>query len=89
MSDSDYGTIQYEGKIITLDTDATLTSRLMPYLPYHDAEEGDTYHFEMRALGHDENDNDCTVYWEFEAVKGSEPELDTYDYDEATRVFWD
>lgn len=48
---SDYGTTQYEGKTITLDREADLTSRLMPYLPYHEAGEGDTYYFEMSAPG--------------------------------------
>lgn len=86
---SDYGTTQHEGKIITLDDLAELTNRLMPYLPFHKAEEGDTYWFEMSASGHDEDGNTCTVYWEFAAEKGFEPELDTYDYSTATRVIWD
>lgn len=84
-----YGTTQREGKTIILDSDADFTSRLMPHLPYHEAEEGDTYFFEMSANGHDEQGNNCTVYWEFEAVKGEEPELDTYDYSVATRIVLD
>lgn len=79
---------EYNGKTITLDTDADFTSRLMPYLPYHEAEEGDVYRFEMSAEGHDEGGNGCTVYWEFNTVKGSEQELDTYDYSKPTRVYW-
>lgn len=86
---SGYGTTQCEGKTIILDSDADLTSRLMPHLPYHEAEEGNKYYFEMSASGHDEAGNGCTVYWEFAAVKGDEPELDTYDYSEATRIIWD
>lgn len=86
---SNYGTTQYQGKTITLDSDADETNRLMPYLPYQEAGEGDTYYFEMFASGHDEAGNDCTVYWEFTAVKGEERELDTYDYSEATRIIWD
>jgi ribosome maturation factor RimP len=86
---SDYGTTQHEGKTIILDDQADFTSRLMPYLPYHEAGEGDTYYFEMSAPGHDEAGNDCTVYWEFAAVKGEERELDTYDYSNAIRVIWD
>jgi hypothetical protein len=85
----DYGTTQHEGKTIILDDQAEITSRLMPYLPYHEAEDGDIYHFEMSAPGHDEAGNGCTVYWEFEAVKGEYRELDTYDYDQATRISWD
>jgi hypothetical protein len=86
---SNYGTTQCEGKTIILDGQAEITGCLMPYLPYHEAEEGDTYYFAMSAPGHDEAGNDCTVYWEFKAVKGEYRELDTYDYDEATRIYWD
>jgi hypothetical protein len=86
---SDYGTTQYEGKTITLDDQAEPTSRLMPFLPYHEAAEGDTYYFEMSAPGHDEDGTKCTVYWEFKAVKGEDREFDTYDYDKATRIYWD
>ena len=86
---SDYGTAQHEGKTIVLNDQAELTSRLMPYMPYHEAREGETYCFEMSAPGYDEEGNGCTVYWEFDAVKGEEPELDTYDYSEATRIVLD
>ncbi len=86
---SDYGTTQFEGKTIILDGIADFTSRLMPLKPFHEAEEGEEYNFEMSAPGHDEEGVDCTVYWEFEAVKGEEKELDMYDYDEAGRVVWD
>ena len=84
-----YGTAQFEEKTITLDDQAEPTSRLMPYRPYHEAETGDEYWFEMSAPGHDRDGNGCTVYWEFSAVKGDEPELDTYDYDQAASVTFD
>lgn len=84
-----YGTTQCEGKTIILDDQADFTSRLMPYLPYQQAEEGDTYCFEMSAPGHDEAGNGCMVYWEFMAIKGEDRELDTYDYSTATRISWD
>ena len=80
---------EYNGITIVLSTDADLTSRLMPYLPYHEAKDGEPYRFEMSAKGYDAAGNGCTVYWEFEAVKGSAQELDTYDYSKATRVSWD
>lgn len=84
-----YGETFYENKLITLDSVADFTNRLMPFLPYHEAREGDRYCFEVSASGHDEDKNKCTVYWEFEAVKGAELELDAYDYTLATRVVFD
>lgn len=80
---------EYNGITIVLSTDAEHTSRLMPYLPYHEVKNGGAYWFEMSAEGHDKNGNSCTVYWEFKTVKGSAQELDTYDYSKATRVIWD
>lgn len=73
--------ITFEGTTYTLTADAEPTSRLMPYAPYHEAEEGESYWFEMSAPCQDADGNEYTMYWEFEAVKGQEQELDQYDYD--------
>jgi hypothetical protein len=81
-----YGTTMYEGTEYALTTIADYTSRLMPTRPYSDVGEGETYNFEVAANAIDENGNEYRVSWEFSAVRGEEPELDAYDYREASNL---
>lgn len=81
-----YGTVTHNGVSYTLIDVADMSSRLMPYKPYHEAEEGDEYEFEMTANAVDDDGNLYQVAWIFEAVKGDEPELDSYDYGTPDKV---
>lgn len=86
----DFGTVEYEGIKYTLQTDADYTNRLLPFnTNYNDVEYGEEFEFEMSADAKDENGKECTVYWILKATKGSEDELDHFDYDNVDRVNYD
>lgn len=73
---------EFEGTVYTLEEMADFTNRMLPsqYDQYHETIEGERYAFEMGAIAHDEHGNDYVVYWIFSDEKGSERELDDYDY---------
>lgn len=75
-----YGTVTSDGITYTLIDVADMSSRLMPYKPFHQAQEGDEYDFEMVANAVDDEGNPYQIAWIFAAIKGDEPELDSYDY---------
>jgi hypothetical protein len=84
-----YGTTQVDGNTYQLTTDADYTNRLLPaaYVNYHEANDGESYDFEMSAYAEDAGGNHVIVYWLFEGLKGDDdPELDTYDYSTADRI---
>jgi len=83
---SNYGEVEFNGQEYQLTGSADFTSSLMPFMPFHEAGEGDEYCFEMSAPAIDKDGNEYSVYWEFEAIKGEEKELDEYDYDNVARV---
>jgi hypothetical protein len=66
-----FGTIEHNGKTITLDEQAYLTSRLMNEygndLQYQG--DGDTYMDEWAAGGHTSNGTKVMVYWHFEICR--------------------
>ena len=84
-----FGTVSFEGCEYALTSDADHTSRLLPggYTNFNDAEDGESYDFEMSASAIDKDGNEYTVYWLFEGIKGQDDyELDSYDYSVADRV---
>ncbi|MGP4109212.1 hypothetical protein [Virgibacillus sp. L01] len=80
--------VNFEGKTYTLAAEAEITGTQLDggFTNYREAENGDTYNFEMSAPALDEEGNQCTVYWMFEDVKNSEKQLDEFDYDNIDRV---
>lgn len=85
---TNYGAVVVDGKTYALTGEADYTSRLLPaaFINYHEAADGETYDFEMSAPARDADGTKYIVYWLFEAIKGDEAELDTYDYSEAGRI---
>ena len=81
-------TVNFEGKEYRLLEQAEVTGTELDgrFTNYHEAQNGETYDFEMSAPALDDEENEVTVYWMFEAVKGEEQELDSYDYDNVDRV---
>ena len=83
----DYGTTTHAGITYTLTTQAELSGRLLGYgRAYHEAEDGEEYTFEMVAYGTNPSGERYRISWIFDAVKGDEAELDTYDYSAADDV---
>ena len=89
FTQTDFGTVEYMGKIYTLKNQADFTNRLLPgnFVNYHDAEEGEEFDFEMAADATSESGEDCTVYWIFSHTKGeSDSDWDSFDYTDVDRV---
>ena len=68
-----FGTVKKDGKEIRLTGDATPSNRVF-FGWWGDASEGESYTDEWVADGIDENGNDVQVYWQFDQIKGEEPE---------------
>ena len=75
-----FGDVTYNGEVYRLTGQAELTNALLPMNNYNDASEGESYDFQMSAPGIDKNGTEVIVYWIFSDIKGSEVELDSYDY---------
>ena len=74
----DFGTATFEGKTYTLDCVAYLTNNV--FLGWFgDAAEGESYTAEYEATAHDTDGTNYGIRWQFETVKGQEPE-DESDY---------
>lgn len=87
-SKTNFGELEFEGKVYELTDQAECTSRLLPggYTNYIDAEEGEEYDFEMSCSAKDKQGNEYMVYWIFQDIKGEGKELDSFDYDNVDRV---
>lgn len=68
-----FGTVNHNGKIITLTDSATLTNRVFTGW-FGDASDGENYTAEYKAGGIDSNGDFVEVYWQFGEVKGQETE---------------
>lgn len=79
-----YGTVNsYKGKTYRLTEYATLSNRVFPGW-FGDAEDGKTYTAEYQAMAVDKSGNECIVYWQFDTVKGEEPEDESnYPWDDS------
>ena len=89
FTQTDFGTVEYMGKIYTLKNQADFTNRLLPgnFVNYHEAETGEEFDFEMAADATSESGEDCTVYWIFSHTKGeSDSDWDSFDYTDVDRV---
>lgn len=73
MATTNFGTVNHNGKVITLTDQAVLSNRVFTSW-WGDASEGESYTAEYHANGVDENGNDVMVYWQFDEIKGQEPE---------------
>jgi hypothetical protein len=85
---TDFGTATYNGKIYTLVNEATLSNRVFTGW-WGDAEEGEPYTAEYNADAVDADGNQYMIYWQFDEIKGNEPEDESnYPFDDAhvTRV---
>jgi len=85
----DYGTVEFKGKEYVLDGQADFTNRLInggEGTNFVDAAEGETYTAEFSAPAHDAEGNQHTVYWMHDMTKGDEPELDTLDWSNVSKV---
>lgn len=92
MENYNYGSVTYQGKTYVLLEEADMTNRVLGgiYTDYNDAEDGETYDFEMKAKAADESGTECTVYWIFQDIKGEDgKDLDEFDYDMVNRVEYD
>jgi hypothetical protein len=70
---SKFGTVVYEGKVYWLTAVADFSNRPFPGW-WGDAQEGDLYTAEFSCPAVDGAGDEWLVYWQFEAVKGQEPE---------------
>jgi hypothetical protein len=86
MDYNSFGDYEYDGKVLHLTTQADFSNRLIGYMDYHEAGMGEEYQFEMSALAKNDDGNEYKVYWIFWATKGSEKDLDEYDYDNIDRI---
>lgn len=73
----DYGTITFQGRRYILQQDAVLSDRLFTGSWHDTSEPGDAYVAEWMAHATDDAGEDFTVYWQFPAVRGEEPEDDS------------
>lgn len=69
-------TVKHDNKTLTLTADAQLSNRVFAGW-WGDAKDGETYQAEFSAPAKDDQGNEYTVYWQFEAIKGQEPEDDS------------
>ena len=85
---TNYGTVEFEGRTITLTSDIEFTSTVIPNRTnYNDAAEGEEYYAQLSATGIDPEGNKVYVYWVKEFVKAEERELDSLDwYEDITSV---
>lgn len=72
--------VTFEGKEITLITDAEITGTQIDGTNYIDAEDGEEFGFEMVANGLLQDGTTVKVYWIFKDIKGERQELDSFDY---------
>lgn len=80
---TDFGSCTYEGKDYILTDQAFLSNRLFPGW-WGDAQEGEHYTAEYHATATDAEGYNYLVYWQFDAVKGAEPEDESnYPWDDA------
>ena len=81
-------TVKFDGKEYRLTEQAEVTGTELDgrFTNYHEVQNGETYDFEMSAPALDDEENEVTVYWMFENIKGEEKELDEFDYDNVDRV---
>lgn len=83
-----YGSVSFNGTTFNLTDQADFTGRQLDgrFTNYNEASEGEAYDVEFSASAKDDDGNDATVYWMFEFVKGDEPELDSLNWDNPSRV---
>jgi hypothetical protein len=88
----EFGEVKFEEEKYILTSQAEHTNRLLSYKDYHETDEGEEYNFEMSANAV-QIDEDCNIiadeykiYWIFSDIKGSEKELDQFDYEDIDRV---
>ena len=75
-------TFTHKGQQYTVDDDAVLSNRVFNGW-WGDANEGDEYTAEYKANAVDSRGIDCDVYFQFDAVKGQEPEDESeYPFDD-------
>lgn len=80
-----FGTVTFEGKTYTLTAQADYTNRVFPAW-YGDASEGESYTTEFDCEALDDAGNLYRVVWQFEVVKGEEPEPDNHNWDDVAFV---
>lgn len=83
-----YGEIEYEGKAYALTEQAVLSNRVFPGW-WGDAKAGESYTAEYQAHAMDCDGRKYLVRWQFETVKGEEPEDESYypfDDDQVTQL---
>jgi hypothetical protein len=85
---SKFAAVEFEGKEYILDGEADHTNRLIDNRQdnFVQVNEGEEFCFEMSAPAHDAEGNEYMIYWIFTDTKGSERELDSFDYDNIDRV---
>jgi hypothetical protein len=69
----DYGLVEFEGNKYELLENPQLSNRVFPGW-WGDAERGESYTDEWNAYAEDKNGDKFDVYWQWSAIKGSEPE---------------
>ena len=76
-----YGEISFQGKSYALIEQAELTNRLF-YGWWGDAKAGEEFLMELSAPAMDVDENEYVVTWQFEVIKGEEPDdASGYDWD--------
>jgi len=79
-----FGTVDFKGKTYQLTSDADFTQ--FQDFSFNEAEDGEEFEFEMAADARDDEGNQYKVYWVFTDIKGAQKELDSFDYDEASKI---
>lgn len=69
--------VTFEGKDYTIDDQCFLSNRFFDK-SWSGVQEGDEYLSEWCCNGIDENGNKVMVTWQFDTVKGFEPDDDSY-----------
>ena len=77
-----FGKVAHEGKEYTLAQVADYSNRVFPGW-WGDVQEGEEYTAEFSASAYDNDGNSYMIYWQFDSVKGQEPEdLSNYPWDD-------
>lgn len=77
-TDPVFGKVLYGGNVYHLSEEASLTNRVF-HGWFGDADDGETYTTEYSASAFDSEGAPYRVYWQFDVIKGQEPE-DEGDY---------
>ena len=84
--ESEFGEFTIDGRTYIMQSDATISNSVQPHnFNYNDVETGEEYELIMTAPA-TRFGKEYIIVWCFTDIKGSEAELDSYDYDDVYSI---